>query len=140
MTKRLKKTNKKRTNKNNTRRNKQLFRSGGASKVTDDEINKCNNFCGPTYLKEYEKKFRKTLKTNPYIKPQTDAEIDVLWKNANKDMITAECKKIYCNPKCVENGKNTGSLRYVCPACEKTFPKAKKLGAITFCKGDETLR
>ena len=106
-------------------------------KVDEQEMNKCNNFCNTDYLEMYRNHFRKTMKTNTYIKAtntyiksKSNSEIEKLLKNINLVDKTNECKQIFCNPKCNETKK----LRYVCPACVKYFEKVRKKGAITFCK------
>jgi len=100
------------------------------SKISDLEINKCNDFCSTSYLQ----KFRKTFKTNSsyLIKPKTDAEIDKLLKNVNMGDQINLCKKNFCTPNCTGIYTNK-KARYVCPSCEKKFPKIKKEGAINYC-------
>jgi hypothetical protein len=115
-------------------------KKGGDKKVSELEMNKCNNFCSTSYLDKYYKFFYKTTKNNPYTKskPKTDNEIRKLFKNVNIDEKINECKKVFCNPNCKDLHKNK-KMRYVCPICEKTFPTIKKLGAITYCKHDSII-
>ena len=49
-----------------------------------------------------------------------------------------DCKKIFCNPNCKQNGKGY-KKRYVCPVCKKYFDKIKEKGAITSCRHDEII-
>ena len=116
----------------------QIQQNGGGNKISELEMNKCNEFCSNSYLEKYRKQFRETFKTNPYIKPKTDDEIEELLKNVNMNEKVNECKQTFCSPNCKESGKNN-KLRYVCPACVKKFPEVKKLGAVTFCKYDSNI-
>ena len=109
------------------------------SKISDLEINKCNDFCSTSYLQKFRTQFRKTFKTNPYlIKPKTDAEIDKLLKNVNMGDQINLCKKNFCTPNC-KGLLNNKKARYVCPSCEKKFPKIKKEGAINYCSYDTNI-
>jgi len=124
-------------NKSIKKTTKTRSKTGGTQKVTPEELTKCNSMCSSVYLEKRKKSFIKTMKTNPYwmkIK-STDQQRDDHFRAKIPDFI-GECKNTYCNPKC--SGSTT--LRYVCPACVKYDAKAKKAGAITFCRGDGTFK
>jgi hypothetical protein len=131
--------NRKQTNKRKTIRRHRKHRKGGEKKVTDEEMDKCYNFCSTKYLDNYKKYFRKTYKSNDYeyLDKKTDKEIDELLKKVDMNERTIDCKQTYCNPRCPQLGKNK-KTRYFCPICKKYATKAAKAGAITFCQHDST--
>jgi hypothetical protein len=117
---------------------KHKIKKNKTQKISELEMNKCNNFCNIAYLEKSRNRIRKTYKTNPYLLKlrRTDAEIEKLIKNINKDEIVNECKKTFCNTNCKGYTGKYKKMRYICPACKKKNHEAQKLGAITFCKYD----
>lgn len=133
----------------NTLKSKKIIRKskkkGGNSikQVTDEDMNKCQNFCNIEYPEKYKKWLYNEYNTNPYLIKQgydkkTENEKNELFM-AIKEEAIKKCNKIYCNPKCPEYGKNN-PIHYACPICKKRKSKEmKQHGAITFCSWEDVL-
>jgi hypothetical protein len=134
----MSKSRKQKKIRNKTSKNSRNGTRGGTAKVTEEEIANCNNFYDTSYLINYEKAFKNDYKTNPYLKnlKKSEKEIQDTFLEKKPGLVN-DCKRNYCGKDCSSYGNK--KLRYVCPVCEKKSSKAKKMGAITFCRYDEFL-
>jgi hypothetical protein len=101
------------------------------AKVTEEEMNKCNNMCSTTYMTNLKSQTVDDFNKNPFLKGlnKSNVEIEANIENDRAQHLS-DCKSIFCNPKCGRNER----IRYMCPLCEKSENRVKQLGAITFCQ------